>query len=118
MRIRYADDLLTRRDWLRRAGGGMGLLGLAALMADEGLLVSPARARLTKGPSDPMMPRALYVFPARAKNVIWMFINSGLDHRLTRGRHKLKLDEPGRRGKTLDGMDPQTGFSTPARWGR
>ncbi|MDB5332223.1 MAG: hypothetical protein JWP03_3374, partial [Phycisphaerales bacterium] len=36
------DRLVTRRDWLRRAGGGMGLLGLAGLLADEGLLVNAA----------------------------------------------------------------------------
>ena len=106
MRHVSTNGLVTRRDYLRRAGGGMGLLGLAALMADEGLLVTPARAALGKGPTDPMMPRAPH-FPARAKNVIWMFINGGPSH-VDTWEHKPGLDKAD--GKTLEGMDPQTGF--------
>ena len=39
-----AVQALTRRQLLQRAGGGIGLLGLAALLQDEGLLGGSARA--------------------------------------------------------------------------
>ena len=70
--------MFTRRQLLRRAGGGIGLLGLAALLQDEGLLDTAASADddpagLALGP---MAPRTTH-FPAKAKRVIWLFINGG-----------------------------------------
>ena len=60
----------TRRDFLARAGSGCGLLALAGMLADEGAL-------LAAGPSeDPMAPRPPH-FPAKAKAVIWVFMNGG-----------------------------------------
>ncbi|MDB5330521.1 MAG: hypothetical protein JWP03_1672 [Phycisphaerales bacterium] len=101
------DRLVTRRDWLRRAGGGMGLLGLAGLLADEGLLVSSARAAgPMAGASDPMMPRPPH-FPARAKSVIWIFINGGPSH-VDTWEYKPALEKYD--GQALKGMDPTTGF--------
>jgi hypothetical protein len=101
------DRLVTRRDWLRRAGGGMGLLGLAGLLADEGLLVNAARAAgPAAGPSDPMMPRPPH-FPARAKSVIWIFINGGPSH-VDTWEYKPALEKYD--GQALKGMDPTTGF--------
>ena len=101
--------LLTRRDWLRRSGNGLGLLGLATLLADEGLLVRPAVAggapELSK-PSDPMAPR-MPMFPAKAKRVIWIFINGGPSH-VDTWEHKPGLDRHD--GQELKGLDPQTGF--------
>ena len=32
-RFANRNQLMTRRDWLTRCGGGLGLVGLAALMA-------------------------------------------------------------------------------------
>ena len=106
MQIPNSSNLFTRRDWLRRAGGGMGLIGLAGLLADEGLLATSARAALPKGPADPMMPRPPH-FPGRAKSVIWMFINGGPSH-VDTWEYKPGLVKAD--GKTLEGMDPQTGF--------
>ena len=101
------DRLVTRRDWLRRAGGGMGLLGLAALLADEGLLVNAARAAELGGhSSDPMMPRSPH-FPAKAKSVIWIFINGGPSH-VDTWEHKPAMEKYD--GQPLKGMDPKTGF--------
>jgi hypothetical protein len=57
--------LLTRRDLLRRAGAGFGLLGLAGTLDAAGLLV-PA----------PMGPH----FRPRAKRVIFLFMNGGPSH--------------------------------------
>ena len=65
--------MLTRRELLRRAGGGIGLLGLAAMLEDEGLLRAGA---IDSPPMGPMAPRQPH-FAAKAKRVIWMFINGG-----------------------------------------
>ncbi len=96
--------LLTRRDWLRRAGGGLGLLGFAGLLADEGLLVQSASAAPIAG--DPMSPRASH-FPARAKSVIWLFINGGPSH-VDTWDYKPGLEKHD--GQELKGLDPETGF--------
>src|SRR5262249_28101665 len=56
---------LTRREMLRRIGGGFGALGLASTLAAES--ASP----LTTRPSQ---------FPARAKRVIYLFMNGGPSH--------------------------------------
>src|SRR5262245_38962803 len=62
--------LLTRREMLRRSGTGLGMLGLAGLLADAGLL-GTARAA-----GNPLAPRATH-FPARAKHVIHIYLNGG-----------------------------------------
>ena len=70
---------LNRRQVLQRAGAGAGMLGLAALLHDEGLLES-ARADLVPGRSlNPLAPQPAHFAP-RAKHVIWMFINGGPSH--------------------------------------
>ena len=76
--------MLNRRQLLRTAGGGFGLIGLAGLLQSEGLLES---ARAENGPGDlagrlaqnPMAPR-LGPLPAKAKRVIWFFVNGGPSH--------------------------------------
>lgn len=69
-------NLLSRRQLLQRAGGGLGLLGLASLLHDEGLL---ATADAGEPSLDPLFPRPVH-FPARAKRVIWIFVNGGPSH--------------------------------------
>ncbi len=54
--------LLSRRDLLRRAGLGVGALGLAALLAEE--------ASASNGPHGPH-------FPGKAKRVVHLFMNGG-----------------------------------------
>ncbi|PYK99391.1 MAG: DUF1501 domain-containing protein, partial [Verrucomicrobia bacterium] len=59
-----------RRDFLKKAGAGFGLLALADLLQDNGLLAAD------HGPSqalDPMSPRPPH-YPARAKSIIWLFM--------------------------------------------
>ena len=71
--------MLTRRELFQRAGGGFGLVGLAALLQSEGLLDSSSLADGEDLPSrslNPMAARAPH-FPGRAKRVVWMFINGG-----------------------------------------
>src|SRR5437879_904966 len=71
--------MLTRRQLLHRAGGGFGLIGLAGLLQEEGLLERAARgddSDVKALAQSPMAPRPTH-FPGRAKRVIWMFINGG-----------------------------------------
>ena len=60
--------LPSRREVLRRAGGGFGSLALAALLADAGGRRSP--------PADPLAPRPPHS-PARARRVIFLFMPGG-----------------------------------------
>jgi hypothetical protein len=64
----------TRREFLCRSGMGMGMLGLAAL-AGEAAKLQAATGEMT-GPN-PMQPRAPH-FPAKAKQVIHIFLNGGM----------------------------------------
>jgi hypothetical protein len=66
---------LTRRDFLCRSGMGFASLGLAGLMASNGL-VSAAPADATVSPLAPKQPH----FPAKAKRVIHIFANGGPSH--------------------------------------
>jgi hypothetical protein len=66
---------------LTRAGCGVGLLGLAGLLNDQGLIEnSSANAATTGDPQDlslnPLSGRQGH-FAGRAKRVIWIFINGG-----------------------------------------
>ncbi len=68
---------LSRRSLLARAGCGAGLLGLANLMTQQGLLESAqAAGERTLNPLAPQAPH----FEPRAKRVIWIFINGGPSH--------------------------------------
>src|SRR5262249_45982415 len=62
---------LTRREWLQRIGGGFGALGLASVLAEE--------ARAEAAADNPLAPRPPH-FPARAKRVIFLFMNGGPSH--------------------------------------
>jgi Protein of unknown function (DUF1501) len=61
---------LNRRQFLERAGGGFGMLGLAGLLDQLSLLASEA------APAGPLQPRATH-FPAKAKAVVWCFMYGG-----------------------------------------
>ncbi len=67
---------LTRRAFLRRAGMGFGVLGLAGLLDSRGLLSASAKAADYVNPLRPRPPH----FPARAKRVIHLFMNGGPSH--------------------------------------
>jgi Protein of unknown function (DUF1501) len=70
-------DLVHRRQLLRRAGCGFGMLGLASLLDEEGLLGKATYAGdLGSRALQPLAPQPSH-FPATAKRVIWVFINGG-----------------------------------------
>jgi hypothetical protein len=92
---RGTDRPLPRRLALARCGAGFGLLGLAGLLADD-----------AGASGDPLASRAPH-FPARAKRVIWLFINGG-PSQVDTFDHKPELTR--RSGQPLDGFDVNTGF--------
>src|SRR5215213_6355826 len=96
---------ISRRQMLAQAGGGAGLLALAALLADEGLLHSSVRAADSSAgtAADPRLnPLAAKKghFPAKAKNVIWLFMNGG-PSQVDTWQYKPELEK--RDGKELEG---------------
>ncbi len=77
---RQLPALIQRRQLIRRAGCGFGVLGLASLLAEEGLLGTTARAGdLGSRALHPLAPQPAH-FAATAKRVIWIFINGGPSH--------------------------------------
>jgi uncharacterized protein (DUF1501 family) len=72
MTDRMGPLLPSRRDLLRRGGGGFGLLGLAGALDAAGLLGAASAA--TKAEAGRTH------FPARAKRVIVLFMNGGPSH--------------------------------------
>ncbi len=94
---------LSRRDLLARAGNGFGLLALAGLLQDQKLLGAAS-------PINPLAPRVANR-PARAKSVIWLFINGGPSH-VDTWDHKPELTR--KDGQTYEGFDKFTGFFSDA----
>jgi Protein of unknown function (DUF1501) len=72
---RYQNAPLTRREMLARAASGFGGLALAALSGDPAYGIATAEAALS-GRTDPLAPRTTH-FPAKAKNVIFLFMDGG-----------------------------------------
>jgi len=98
--------LINRREMLRRAGGGAGLLALAGLLQETGLLLPSARAATI----NPLAPHAPH-FAAKAKSVIWLFMNGG-PSQMDTWDYKPELGR--QNGKELEGFDKKTGFFTEA----
>src|ERR1700677_4728985 len=77
---------LTRRALFSRIGGGFGTLGLASVLADAGgLMLDGAAKAATMGDTEgavlthPLASKPSH-FPARAKRVIFLFMNGGPSH--------------------------------------
>ena len=68
------DVTVSRRDMLRRTGTGLGVLGLAGLLADEAKAEN--RGDKPHGSPNPLAPKVAH-FPAKAKHVIHLFMNGG-----------------------------------------
>ncbi|MCA9053313.1 MAG: DUF1501 domain-containing protein [Planctomycetaceae bacterium] len=103
---------MNRREILQRAGCGFGMLGLAEVLQQEGLLESPLLAASALGDRalNPLAPQQTH-FPARATRVIWIFINGGPSH-VDTWDYKPALSRWN--GKSIKGFDPEfedtTGF--------
>jgi len=70
-------DTVSRREILRRCGMGFGMVGLAGVLGDMQLPGAP-ESRPSERATDihPLAPRAPH-FPARAKQVVHLFMNGG-----------------------------------------
>jgi hypothetical protein len=68
---RIEDLFLTRRELLRRSCMGLGMLGLASLLAAE--------QKATAADVNPLAPKQPH-FPAKAKQVVHLFMNGGPSH--------------------------------------
>src|SRR5438270_8759505 len=90
---------MTRRDLLRRAGAGFPLLGLAGTLDALGLLGS-ARAGTTAARTH---------FPAKAKRVIFLFMNGGPSH--------VDTFDPKPLLKKFEGQKPDGKFARNAKLG-
>ncbi len=86
----------SRRDFLRRAGSGLGLVALSGLLAEAG------------DSTNPLAPKPA-MFPARAKSVIWLFMNGG-PSQVDTWDYKPELEK--RNDQELKGFDKNTGFFT------
>ena len=95
----------SRREFLTRVGGGFGLLGLAGLLQQEGASAQQPAWR-APDPARPLAPRGGH-HPAKAKNIIWLFINGGPSH-VDTWDYKPELIR--RDGQELAGFDRNTGF--------
>ncbi len=69
----------SRRDWLANTGAGFGLVGLAGLLSSEQRSCLQAAEADVKRTPNPLAAKPGH-FPAKAKHVIWIFINGGPSH--------------------------------------
>src|SRR4051812_26683820 len=69
----------SRRQFLRHAGGGFGMLALAALLNRDALLAATpnlTRSAASGGLTNPFAPRVPH-FAAKAQRVIFLFMSGG-----------------------------------------
>ena len=88
----------NRREFLTRCGGGFGLLALSGLLNQECFAAEEQ--------GNPLAPKHSH-FPAKAKSVIWLFMNGGPSH-VDTWDFKPELEK--RDGQELKGFDKNTGF--------
>ena len=81
----------------QRAGAGFGWVALQSMLAQAGFGASAG---------NPLAPKAGH-FPAKAKAIIWLFMNGGPSH-VDTWDYKPELEK--RDGQPMPGFDPKTGF--------
>src|SRR5882672_7462003 len=69
----------SRRDFLRRAGCGFGLLALNSLLNRDGLLAATRNTQHATRLTSPLAPNAPHFAP-RARSVIFLFMSGGPSH--------------------------------------
>jgi hypothetical protein len=87
----------SRRSFLRRSGSGFGALALATMLGESALAAPP---------TNPLAAKASH-FPAKAKSVIWLFMNGG-QSQVDTWDYKPALEKHD--GQKLEGFDNKTGF--------
>lgn len=87
----------SRRAFLGQAGAGFGLVALSSLLAEQSVNAQAP---------NPLAPRPPH-FAAKAKSVIWLFMNGGPSH-VDTWDYKPELMR--RDGQTVQGFDRFTGF--------
>ena len=92
-------NVSTRRALLQRAGGGIGMLALNSLLNQNSI-------GSQNNSINPLAPKKPH-HKAKAKNVIWLFINGGPSH-VDTWDYKPGLVKAD--GQKLDGFDKTTGF--------
>ena len=92
-------NVATRRALLQRAGGGMGMLALNSLLNQSSI-------GSQNNSINPLASKKPH-HKAKAKNVIWLFINGGPSH-VDTWDYKPGLVKAD--GQELDGFDKTTGF--------
>ncbi len=100
--IATPNHFTSRRDFLRRTGSGAGMVALAAMLQEKGLLNAGEVAL------NPLLPHPSH-FPTKAKSIIWLFMNGG-PSQVDTWDYKPELEK--RDGKALEGFDKNTGFFT------
>src|SRR5438093_5392 len=106
-----ADPMIaSRRQFLARTGQGFGLLALAGLLEKGSALAADSTAGVNSAARqlNPLSPRPAH-FPAKAKSVIWLFMNGG-QSQVDTWDYKPELEK--RHGQELPGFDKNTGFFT------
>jgi hypothetical protein len=98
----------SRRRFLKAAGGGFGLVALADLLQGDLLAADTGTSAKTSAPINPLVARPAH-FPAKAKRLIWLFMNGG-QSQVDTWDYKLELAK--RDGQSLAGFDNKTGFFT------
>jgi hypothetical protein len=95
----HNNQLWSRRELLERAGGGMAWLALAQMFGAN----STASAAESLNPLAAKSPH----FPAKAKSVIWIFVNGGASQ-VDTWNYRPALEKHD--GEALPGFDVKTGF--------
>ena len=90
----------SRRAFLKQTGSGLGTLALAGLLEPRTTQAADA--------VNPLSPRVAHM-PAKAKSVIWLFMNGG-PSQVDTWNYRPELER--RSGQELPGFDKNTGFFT------
>src|SRR5262249_9202958 len=99
-------DFGSRREFLTRAGGGFGLLALAGILSRQARADQSAIGNHQSAITNPMAAKEPH-FAAKAKSVIWLFMN-GEPSQVDTWDYKPELGK--RDGQELKGFDQNTGF--------
>ncbi|MES2463408.1 MAG: DUF1501 domain-containing protein [Armatimonadota bacterium] len=109
---RITNQFLTRRQLLGRMGNGFAMLGLTSVLGAEGMLAPSAEAAEASR-LNPLAPRNAPL-PAKAKRVIFLFMNGGPSHVDTFDPKPMLTKY---HGKPLPGINPSTERKTGAALG-